>query len=49
MKIELTESEYALLNLFRQLNKEEKLTVLSSGAGLPSGQSASAFPDRKAV
>lgn len=49
MNIELTELEYKLLNLFMKLNEKEKITVLSTGAGLPSGQPASAFPDRKAV
>lgn len=49
MKIELTELEYKLLNLFRTLDAKEKATVLSAGSGLPSAQPASASPDQTAV
>ena len=44
MKIELTKTEYELLQLFRQLTTEEKLTVLSAGSALPSARPASASP-----
>lgn len=49
MKIELTELEYELLNLFRALDPQEKITVLSTGSVLPSVPEACASPAQKAV
>ena len=49
MKIELTELEYELLNLFRALDPQEKITVLSAGSELPSAPEACASPVQKAV
>ena len=49
MNIELTELEYRLLELFMNLNEQEKLTVLSAGSAPPSAPRACASPVQTAV